>query len=107
MLATHYRPTSFYDNNNLKKLRSRYNYLSPCKESNLTDSTSMGDKSKKNDSSHYPQTSSSATTSAFNRLRYNLSPVSSYYKPFIKTFSKRDDSPKVCIFVVANFFFYF
>lgn len=97
MFTTH-RSISIYDNE-FGKFHSRYNYLSPCKESTVSEST-MADKSKKNDSSYTStNTSGSGTssTSAFNRLRYNLSPVSSYYKPFMKTFSKRDESPKVCI----------
>lgn len=37
---------------------------------------------------------SKPSASALDRLRSNLSPVSSYYKPLMRTFGKRDDSPK-------------
>lgn len=52
----------------------------------------ISDRSKRNDSSNVTSGSSLAT-SALDRLRYNLSPVTSYYKPLIKSFSRRDDSP--------------
>lgn len=44
--------------------------------------------------SNDPCTSTSSTTSsALDRLRYNLSPVTSYYKPLVKSFTQRDESP--------------
>lgn len=40
--------------------------------------------------------SARSISSAFSRLKYSdLSPVSSYYKPLMRTFTKRFDSPKV------------
>lgn len=40
--------------------------------------------------------SSRSISSAFSRLKYHdLNPVSSYYKPLMRTFGKRFDSPKV------------
>lgn len=56
----------------------------------------MSDKSKRNETSYGgggASVASPAISSAFTRLRYNLSPVSSYYKPLMKTFGKRDDTP--------------
>lgn len=53
--------------------------------------SSISDRSKRNDSS--TAGGSSLATSALDRLRYNLSPVTSYYKPLIKSFSRRDESP--------------
>lgn len=79
--------------NENKKYFARFSELSPCKESENSSSQSndeMADKSKRSDtSSGY----GSSTSSAFSRLRYNLSPVSSYYKPLMRTFGKRDDTP--------------
>ncbi|KAJ6624120.1 hypothetical protein Bhyg_16690, partial [Pseudolycoriella hygida] len=71
---------------------TRFSELSPCKETetNSESNNVMADKSKRSDtSSGY----GSSTSSAFSRLRYNLSPVSSYYKPLMRTFGKRDDTP--------------
>lgn len=65
--------------------------LSPCKETDMSRKNSISDRSKQNDSSI--ASGSSLATSALDRLRYNLSPVTSYYKPLIKSFSRRDDSP--------------
>lgn len=49
-----------------------------------------------NTGKHQPNNSvtviGSGTTSTFDRLRYNLSPVSSYYKPLMRTFTRRDNS---------------
>lgn len=58
----------------------------------------MGDQSKSHTDSGYAtpsslNSSSSTAISALNRLRYNLSPVTSYYKPIMKTFGRRDESP--------------
>lgn len=50
----------------------------------------------KNGSKRYRNYGSSKhSTTALDRLRNNLSPVTSYYKPLMRTFGKRDDSPKV------------
>lgn len=51
----------------------------------------VNDRLKRNDSSS--MVGNSTNISALDRLRYNLSPVKSYYKPLIKSFSRRDDSP--------------
>lgn len=50
-------------------------------------------KRQSNDSSTATNSGSSLTTSALDRLRYNLSPVTSYYKPIMKSFTRRDESP--------------
>lgn len=59
--------------------------LSPCKE---TDMPNTSDRSKRNESS-----ATAGGTSALDRLRYNLSPVASYYKPLMRSFGRRDESP--------------
>lgn len=64
--------------------------LSPCKETempNTSSSTAHSERSKRNESS-----ATGAGTSALDRLRYNLSPVASYYKPLMRTFGRRDES---------------
>lgn len=73
----------------------RVNELSPCKEN-----ADMSYKNSFSDRKRQPTTSctttasgSSIATSALDRLRYNLSPVTSYYKPLMKSFTRRDDSP--------------
>lgn len=48
----------------------------------------------------------SGTTSAFNRLRYNLSPVTSYYKPLMKSFTRRDSSFNKVSNINANQYIY-
>lgn len=50
-------------------------------------------KQQSNNPSTATSTGSSLTTSALDRLRNNLSPVTSYYKPLMKTFTRRDESP--------------
>lgn len=76
----------------------RAHELSPCKE-NAAD---MSHKSSINDRGKRQPTASTATasghsnttaSSALDRLRYNLSPVTSYYKPLMKSFTRRDESP--------------
>lgn len=89
---------------------ARFSELSPCKEiENHTSQANdaMADKSKRSDtSSGY----GSSTSSAFSRLRYNLSPVSSYYKPLMKTFGKRDDTPPkvsiICVTLATKYWFF-
>lgn len=74
----------------------RINELSPCKEnSNMSHKSILSERAKRqsNDSSTATNSGSSLTTSALDRLRYNLSPVTSYYKPIMKSFTRRDDSP--------------
>lgn len=65
--------------------------LSPCKEIDMpnTSSSTLSDRPKRNDSS----AQGGSSTSALDRLRYNLSPVASYYKPLIRSFGRRDESP--------------
>lgn len=50
-----------------------------------------GNLNQLNDSSS--ASGSELSTSALDRLRYNLSPVTSYYKPLMKSLTKRNDSP--------------
>lgn len=71
-------------------------HLSPCKESTTTTDmlrkSTVNDRLKRNESSAAVG-GNSTNISALDRLRYNLSPVTSYYKPLIKSFSRRDESP--------------
>lgn len=53
--------------------------------------SSSSNRSKRHDST--AGSGSSLATSALDRLRYNLSPVTSYYKPLIKSFGRKDASP--------------
>lgn len=74
----------------------RLSELSPCKEnSNMSYKNTISDCEKRHH--NVPMTAtgsgSSLTTSAFDRLRYNLSPVTSYYKPLMRSFTRRDVSP--------------
>lgn len=71
------------------------NELSPCKENtDMSRKNSISDRGKCQPTSSTASASgSSTTTSALDRLRYNLSPVTSYYKPLMKSFSRRDESP--------------
>lgn len=75
---------------------SRLTELSPCKENaaDMSHKTSISDRAKRqpNDSSTATASGSSLATSALDRLRYNLSPVASYYKPLMKSFTRRDES---------------
>lgn len=50
-------------------------------------------KRQPNDSAAGSSSGSALGTSALDRLRYNLSPVASYYKPLMKSFTRRDASP--------------
>lgn len=66
--------------------------LSPSKSG---ESTTMATKGSKREYEN-AESSGKSSLSALNRLsRYskNLSPVSSYYRPLMKTFGKRDESP--------------
>ncbi|XP_055323170.1 probable serine/threonine-protein kinase dyrk2 isoform X2 [Sitodiplosis mosellana] len=75
---------------------TRLNELSPCEEnSNMSHKSTFSDRAKKqsNNPSTTTSSGSSLTTSALDRLRYNLSPVTSYYKPLMKSFTRRDESP--------------
>lgn len=76
----------------IQLIRPRLCDLSPCKENDMSRKSIISDRNKRNDSSN-TASGSSLATSALDRLRYNLSPVTSYYKPLIKSFSRRDDSP--------------
>lgn len=74
----------------------RVNELSPCKENaaDMSHKSSISDRGKRQPTSSTATSSgNSNTTSALDRLRYNLSPVTSYYKPLMKSFSRRDESP--------------
>lgn len=74
-------------------------------------SVSMSDKytSKRHADSGYGSyasdnnSSTKSSLSTLDRLRNNLSPVSTYCKPIMKTFGKRDDSPhKVSILMLQS-----
>lgn len=71
--------------------------MSPCsvENSNMSYKNTVSDREKRhqNDQMTATGSGSSITTSAFDRLRYNLSPVTSYYKPLMKSFTRRDGSP--------------
>lgn len=72
------------------------NELSPCKENvDMSNKNSISDRSKRQQTSSTatPASGSSFGTSALDRLRYNLSPVTSYYKPLMKSITRRDESP--------------
>lgn len=71
---------------------NRLSGLSPCKEdSTMSKKSVLSDRTKKKEPLNLAGGNSFAT-SAFDRLRYNLSPVTSYYKPLMKSLSRRDES---------------
>lgn len=71
----------------------RANELSPCKENaaDMSHKSSISDRGKRQPTSS--TSGNSSASSALDRLRYNLSPVTSYYKPLMKSFTRRDESP--------------
>lgn len=73
-----------------KQTNNRGRELSPCKENDMPNNSSvaLSERSKRPNES-----SSHGGSSALDRLRYNLSPVASYYKPLIRSFGRRDESP--------------
>lgn len=83
----------------------RLHDLSPCKENDMSKSTASalsGSRAKRRDST------AGGGTSALDRLRYNLSPVTSYYKPLIRSFgrSSPSKSSKVSNFTLSFMFFH-
>ncbi|XP_031639688.1 probable serine/threonine-protein kinase clkA isoform X3 [Contarinia nasturtii] len=66
---------------------------SPKENPNMSSKHTLNDRLKNQVNDLTSATGSALATSALDRLRYNLSPVTSYYKPLIKTFTRRDDSP--------------
>lgn len=79
------------------------NELSPCKENaDMSHKNAISDRGKRQPPTTSTATGSSIATSALDRLRYNLSPVTSYYKPLMKSFTRRDDSPSKVSKLITN-----
>lgn len=87
-----------YQESELDRLASKPSTSS--NSSNMSTSTRTSDYGSLTDNA-----SSRGISSAFSRLKYtDLNPMtSSYYKPLMRTFGKRFDSPKVCwaIFILG------